>query len=100
MWWVQVKVLCSSGGCFKKAEGGLEYTGGETRLVSVSNDCHMRELQDALHRVSQTMRLDLSGSSSTVCRQHAIATNHALVMPSAEPYAVSHYRQAYVNVST
>ena len=63
---VQVKVLCSSGGRFKKVEGGSEYTGGETRLVSVSNDCHMQELQDALHRVSQTMRLDLSSSSATV----------------------------------
>ena len=44
----------------------MEYQGGETRLVSVSNYCHMQELQDALHRVSQTMRLDLSSSSSSV----------------------------------
>ena len=64
---VQVKMLCSSGGHFNKLSGGgWEYTGGETRLVSVSSDCHMQELQDALHRVSQTMRLDLSSSRTSV----------------------------------
>ena len=64
---MQVKMLCSSGGHFiKLSGGGWEYTGGETRLVSVSSDCHMQELQDALHRVSQTMRLDLSSSSASV----------------------------------
>ena len=63
---VQVKMLCSSGGHFAKVQGGWEYQGGETRLVSVSNYCHMQELQDALHRVSQTMRLDLSSSSGSV----------------------------------
>lgn len=63
-------MLCSSGGHFNKlANGGWDYTGGETRLVSVSSDCHMQELQDALHRVSQTMRLDLSSSSASVCWQ-------------------------------
>ncbi|KAL3149146.1 hypothetical protein ABBQ32_001981 [Trebouxia sp. C0010 RCD-2024] len=63
----KVKMLCSSGGHFGKVPGGgLEYQGGETRLVSVSNYCHMQELQDALHRVSQTMRLDLSSSSGTI----------------------------------
>ena len=59
-------MLCSSGGHFARAPGGWEYQGGETRLVSVSNYCHMQELQDALHRVSQTMRLDLSSSSGSV----------------------------------
>lgn len=59
-------MLCSSGGHFNKLADGWEYTGGETRLVSVSSDCHMQELQDALHRVSQTMRLDLSSSSASV----------------------------------
>ena len=59
-------MLCSSGGHFAKTQGGTEYQGGETRLVSVSNYCHMQELQDALHRVSQTMRLDLSNSSGSV----------------------------------
>jgi hypothetical protein len=59
-------MLCSSGGHFTKVPGGWEYQGGETRLVSVSNYCHMQELQDALHRVSQTMRLDLSSSSGSV----------------------------------
>ena len=63
---VQVKMLCSSGGHFTKVAGAWEYQGGETRLVSVSNYCHMQELQDALHRVSQTMRLDLSSSSGSV----------------------------------
>ena len=59
-------MLCSSGGHFAKTQGGTEYQGGETRLVSVSNYCHMQELQDALHRVSQTMRLDLSNSCGSV----------------------------------
>jgi len=59
-------MLCSSGGHFTRVPGGWEYQGGETRLVSVSNYCHMQELQDALHRVSQTMRLDLSSSSGSV----------------------------------
>ncbi|DBA77349.1 TPA: hypothetical protein ACH3X2_000866 [Trebouxia sp. C0005] len=59
-------MLCSSGGHFTRAPGGWEYQGGETRLVSVSNYCHMQELQDALHRVSQTMRLDLSSSSGSM----------------------------------
>ena len=59
-------MLCSSGGHFAKVQGGWEYQGGETRLVSVINYCHMQELQDALHRVSQTMRLDLSSSCGSV----------------------------------
>ena len=59
-------MLCSSGGHFTKTQSGWEYSGGETRLVSVSSNCHMQELQDALHRVSKTMRLDLSSSSGTV----------------------------------
>lgn len=63
---LQVKMLCSSGGQFAKVPGGWEYQGGETRLVSVSSDCHMQELQDALHRVSQTMRLDMSSSCGSV----------------------------------
>ena len=63
---LQVKMLCSSGGHFTRVPGGWEYQGGETRLVSASNYCHMQELQDALHRVSQTMRLDLSSSSGLV----------------------------------
>ncbi|KAL0025127.1 hypothetical protein WJX77_001678 [Trebouxia sp. C0004] len=62
----KVKMLCSSGGHFTRVPGGWEYQGGETRLVSVSNYCHMQELQDALHRVSQTMRLDLSSSSASM----------------------------------
>lgn len=73
-------MLCSSGGHFTKLSGGgWEYTGGETRLVSVSSDCHMQELQDALHRVSQTMRLDLSSSSASVCSSTPImmAFTHA-----------------------
>lgn len=70
---VQVKMLCSSGGHFNKlTTGGWEYTGGETRLVSVSSDCHMQELQDALHRVSQTMRLDLSSSRTSVWTTSAL----------------------------
>lgn len=59
-------MLCSSGGHFAKVKGGWEYSGGETRLVSVSSGCHMKELQEALLRVSRTMRLDISSSGGVV----------------------------------
>ena len=42
----QVRVVCSSGGHFaRQASGGLEYEGGETRLVSVANFCSLADLQ-------------------------------------------------------
>lgn len=86
-------MLCSSGGNFAKTQGGLEYQGGETRLVSVSNHCHMQELQDALHRVSQTMRLDLSnscGSVRLVAGCSSCMQSCARDLPPAGNHAVAH----------
>ena len=60
---VQVKVICSSGGRFLRLPGGgLEYEGGETRLVSVANFCSFRSLVDSLERVAGAVTHGSSGS--------------------------------------
>lgn len=34
------------------ANGGFEYEGGETRLVSISNGCTFKELIESLERIT------------------------------------------------
>ena len=60
--YLQVKVICNSGGQFVRMEGGaIEYQGGETRLVSVRSSCTFKELMASLERVMAYQRR--SGSS-------------------------------------
>lgn len=60
---MQVKVICSHGGRFVRvAGGGFEYEGGETRLVSVPNNCSFRVLVDSLERVAGNVTHTSNGS--------------------------------------
>lgn len=46
--------------------GGLEYQGGETRLIQVPNFCRYSELLEALERLAGTAAGPDSASSSSV----------------------------------
>ena len=60
---LQIKIICSSGGHFQKVTGGgMEYVGGETRLISVSSACDFAELSAALDRVTGSLTIH-SGQS-------------------------------------
>lgn len=64
---MQVKAVCSSGGHFVKLTGGgLEYQGGETRLIQVPNFCRYSELLESLERLAGNIAGSSSGSSSSV----------------------------------
>ena len=64
---MQVKAVCSSGGHFvKMSMGGLEYQGGETRLIQVQNFCRYTELLEALERLAGNLPESSSGSSNNV----------------------------------
>ena len=60
---MQIKIICSSGGHFQKMTGGgMEYVGGETRLISVASTCNFTELSAALDRVTGSLTIH-SGQS-------------------------------------
>ncbi|KAK9861158.1 hypothetical protein WJX84_004717 [Apatococcus fuscideae] len=59
----KIKIICSSGGHFQKITGGgMEYVGGETRLISVASTCNFTELSGALDRVTGSLTIH-SGQS-------------------------------------
>lgn len=63
MMFLQIKIICSSGGHFQKMTGGgMEYVGGETRLISVASTCNFTELSAALDRVTGSLTIH-SGQS-------------------------------------
>ena len=64
---IQVKAVCSSGGHFVKLDaGGLEYKGGETRLIQVPNFCSFAVLLESLERLAGRLANSNSGSSTLV----------------------------------
>ena len=56
--------------------GGLEYQGGETRLISVANFCQYQHLLESLERLAGSAAGSTSGSSSYV--SPVLSTCHLL----------------------
>lgn len=55
----------------KSASGGMDYEGGETRMISIPNYCTHAELLEALERVT-TQQTSTSSSSGSVSFQRFI----------------------------
>ena len=62
---VQIKVVCSSGGKFTKVANGIEYQGGETRLIAVSNFCSYQSMLEALERVTGSTQHAMGNSNNS-----------------------------------
>ncbi len=61
----QIKVVCSSGGKFTKVANGIEYQGGETRLIAVSNFCTYHSMLEALERVTGSTQHAMGNSNNS-----------------------------------